>query len=146
MAISFGGDFQVKKTPAEVYDFLTDPDKFGPLLPDFQGVEKQDERNFTVKVKVGVGHIRGTASMKLNLAEADRPRHALYKGKGSVAGGDVTVTAGFDLDKADGGTKVRWQGEAQIFGRLTSVAGGLLQPLAQKNIQKMIDALQQALS
>jgi carbon monoxide dehydrogenase subunit G len=36
MAIKFGGEFEIKRTPEEVYDFLTDPQKFAPLLPDFQ--------------------------------------------------------------------------------------------------------------
>jgi carbon monoxide dehydrogenase subunit G len=41
---------------------------------------------------------------------------------------------------------VAWQGEAQIFGRLASVAGGLLEPLGKKNVQKLIDGLQAALA
>jgi carbon monoxide dehydrogenase subunit G len=45
----------------------------------------------------------------------------------------------------DAGTKVAWQGEAQIFGRLTSLAGGLLEPLGKKQVQKLIDGLQAAL-
>jgi len=146
MAIAFGGEFQVQKGAAEVFDFLTDPNRFAPLLPDFQGLSVENEKNFTVKTKVGISHIRGTATVKLHLAEAERPRRAFYHGKGSVAGGNVDLTASFDLEEASGSTRVRWQGEAQIFGRLTSVAGGLLEPLAKKNVQKLIDALQAALS
>ncbi len=145
MAIKFGGDFEVARAPEEVYDFLTDPHKFAPLLPDFQGMEVQDERHFAVKVNVGISYIKGTANVKMELAEACRPSRAQYKGQGSVAGGNVSLTAGFDLVPAGGGTKVAWQGEAQIFGRLTSVAGGLLEPLGKKNVQKLIDGLQAAL-
>ena len=43
-------------------------------------------------------------------------------------------------------TKVNWQGEAQIFGRLASLAGGMLEPLGKKQIQKLIDGLQAALT
>jgi uncharacterized protein len=145
MAIKFGGDFEVARSPEEVYDFLTDPHKFAPLLPDFQGMEVQDERHFAVKVNVGISYIKGTANVKMELAEATRPNRAQYKGQGSVAGGNVSLTAGFDLAPVGGGTKVAWQGEAQIFGRLTSVAGGLLEPLGKKNVQKLIDGLQAAL-
>ncbi len=145
MAIKFGGDFEVARSPEDVYDFLTDPHKFAPLLPDFQGMEVQDERHFAVKVNVGISYIKGTANVKMELAEASRPNRAQYKGQGSVAGGNVSLTAGFDLVPACGGTKVAWQGEAQIFGRLTSVAGGLLEPLGKKNVQKLIDGLQAAL-
>ena len=145
MAIKFGGEFEVKRQPEEVYDFLTDPKKFAPLLPDFQGMTEQDATHFTVKVTVGISYIKGTAEVKMHLAEAERPQRAQYKGQGSVAGGNVSLTAGFDLSAANNGTKVAWQGEAQIFGRLTSVAGGLLEPLGKKNVQKLIDGLQAAL-
>jgi carbon monoxide dehydrogenase subunit G len=141
MPIKFGGDFEVPRAPEEVYDFLTDPNKFAPLLPDFQEMAVQDERHFEVKVNVGISYIKGTAEMKMELAEASRPQRARYKGQGKVAGGNVSLTAGFDLVAAGGGTKVAWQGEAQIFGRLMSVAGGLLEPLGRKNVQKLIDGL-----
>ena len=146
MAIKFGGEFQVQRQSEEVYDFLTDPNKFAPLLPGFQGASVQDGAHFSVKVNVGISHIKGTADVKLELAEAERPKRAQYKGQGSVAGGNVSLTAVFDLSAVDGGTKVAWQGEAQIFGRLTAMAGGLLEPLGKKNAQKLIDGLQAALS
>lgn len=145
MAIKFGGEFEVPRKPEEVYEFLTDPQKFGPLLPDFQGMTVQDATHFTVKVNVGISYIKGTAEVKMELAQAERPRRAQYKGQGSVAGGNVSLIAGFDLAPNGNGTKVVWQGEAQIFGRLISVAGGLLEPLGKKNVQKLIDGLQAAL-
>ena len=145
MAIKFGGEFEVPRKPEEVYEFLTDPQKFGPLLPDFQGMTVQDATHFTVKVNVGISYIKGTADVKMELAQAERPRRAQYKGQGSVAGGNVSLIAGFDLAPNGTGTKVAWQGEAQIFGRLISVAGGLLEPLGKKNVQKLIDGLQAAL-
>lgn len=145
MAIKFSGEFETKKTPDEVYDFLTDPKKFGPLLPDFQGMSVEDATHFTVKVKVGVAYIQGTAKVKMELAQAERPRRAQYQGQGTVAGGNASLTAGFDLSSVGKGTKVVWQGEAQIFGRLASLAGGLLEPVTKKNVHKLIDALRVAL-
>lgn len=205
MAIKLSGEFTVKKSRDEVYDFLTDPNKFAPLLPEFQSLSMQDEKHFTIKVNVGVSYIKGAANVKLELTEAERPRRAQYKGRGAVAGGSVTVIASFDLlpsgaqdgdlkQSATGapgagpgpepasnpgtdlkndlsvdlslvpdvnpgiapifdlnvasnsdGTKINWQGEAQIFGPLASAAGGLLEPLGKKQVQKLIDSLQRAL-
>ena len=130
----------------EVFDFLTDPSCFAPLLPDFRGLALEDDKSFTVKVLVGISHIRGTAEVKLHLAEANRPRLALYRGKGRLAGGTVDLSAGFNLAETSEGTRVTWQGEAQVFGRVISVAGGLLQPLARKNVQRLIDGLKTALT
>ena len=145
MAIKFSGEFKVEKSPEEVYDFLTDPHKFAPLLPEFQSVTVQDPTHFSVRVNVGISYIKGVADVKMELIQSQRPSRAQYKGQGSVAGGNVSMIASFDLSPNADGTKVAWQGEAQVFGRLTSVAGGLLEPLGKKNVQKLIDGLQAAL-
>jgi carbon monoxide dehydrogenase subunit G len=146
MNISFGGDFTVAKSREQVFEFLTDAERFCPLLPDFQSMKKEDGDKFMVTLRVGISHIRGDAKVKMKLLEATRPSHAVYEGKGDVAGGTATLRAGFELADADGGTKVAWKGQAQIAGRLASLAGGLLEPLAKKNVQQLIDALQAALA
>jgi len=143
--LKFTGDFVVKLSREEVYDFLTDPARFAPLLPEYQGMIFEDPRNFTVKVNVGVSYIKGTAEVKMVLEQADRPMLALYKAQGKLPGGGASVTAGFDLADSPWGTTVSWTGEAQVFGKLASLGGGLLEPLAKKNIQKLIDSLRAAL-
>ncbi|HET9401969.1 MAG TPA: carbon monoxide dehydrogenase subunit G [Candidatus Acidoferrales bacterium] len=145
MQINFGGDFTVKKPIEEVYSFLTDANQFCPLLPDFKSMKKEDERHFVVTVRVGVSHIRGDAKLKMELLETQSPSRAVYQGKGDVLGGTATLTAGFNLEKAGAGTKVIWKGESQIVGRMASLAGGLLEPLAKKNVEKLIQGLQNAL-
>jgi len=145
MEIKFNGDFTVKKTPQEVYDFLVDPKRFCPLLPDYQSMEIVDGKNFLVKLSVGISHIRGTAAVKMSLVETQNAARAVYEGKGDVPGGSANLRAGFDLQAAGGGTKVSWQGQSNVVGRIASLAGGMLEPLAKKNVQKLIDGLQKAL-
>lgn len=146
MAINFSGEFTTPRTPEEVFEFLSDPNQFAPLLPDFQSMTMHDETHFTVKVKVGVGNIKGSAEIKMELAEAVKPHRAHYKGQGTAVGSQVTVSAGFDLQPNGDNTRVLWQGETSVFGKLASMAGGMLEPLGRKNIQKLIDGLQKALA
>ena len=146
MAINFSGEFTTPRSPDEVFDFLSDPSKFAPLLPDYQSMSMQDTTHFTVKVKVGVGNIRGSAELKMELTEAVKPQRAQYKGQGTAVGSQVNVVAGFDLEPNGSTTKVVWKGETSIFGKLASMAGGMLEPLGRKNIQKLIEGLQKALS
>jgi len=146
MAFNFGGEFTVQRSPDETYDFLTDPNRFCPLLPDYENVDVRGPEDFIVEVKVGISHIRGTAKVNLHLAVNNRATRAVYVGKATMAGGNVDLTAGFDLRPEGSGTVVTWNGNAQVFGRLTSIAGGLLEPLARKNVQKVIASLQQAMN
>jgi len=146
VAFNFGGEFAVQRSPEETYDFLIDPKSFCPLLPDYQNVDVRGPEDFIVEVKVGISHIRGTAKVSLHLQEHNRPTRAVYAGKATMAGGNVDLNAGFDLRPDGNGTIVKWNGNAQVFGRLTSIAGGLLEPLARKNVQKVIASLQQAMN
>jgi carbon monoxide dehydrogenase subunit G len=146
MEIRMAGNFTVKKTPNEVYSFLVDPNRFGPLLPDFQSMEILDAKNFLVKLSVGISHIRGTAAVKMTLVDEQRPTQASYEGKGEVPGGSATIRAQFRLEELPSGqTKVKWSGQSSVLGRVVSLAGGLLEPLGKKNVQKLIDGLQKAL-
>ena len=146
MAINLSGEFTTSGNPDEVFDFLSDPNKFGPLLPDFQSMSVQDPTHFTVKLRAGVGNLRGNAEIRMELAEATRPHRAQYQGQGTAVGSRITLSAGFDLSPASESTKVAWQSEANVFGKLASLAGGLLEPLGRENIQKLIDGLQKALA
>src|SRR6266404_2999966 len=78
MEIKFGGDFTVPKKPEAVYDFLVDPNRFCPLLPDYQSMEIRRSPNFLVKLSVGISHIRGTAAVKMSLVETERPPFPEY--------------------------------------------------------------------
>ena len=147
MEIKLTGDFTVKKTPEEVYSFLVDPNRFCPLLPDFQSMEVVDAKNFLVKLSVGISHIRGTAAVKMTLVEEQVAKQAVYEGKGEVPGGSATIRAQFQLENVPGGqTRVIWSGESSVLGRIISLSGGLLEPLGKKNVQKLIDGLQKALA
>jgi uncharacterized protein len=145
LAITFSGEFISPRTPDEVYDFLCDAHKFGPLLPDFESMSVEDATHFTVKVRVAVGPIRGLAELKMELSQAVRPSRAQYQGRGHAVGSEITISAGFDLSPVAEGTKIGWQGEASITGKLASMAGSMLEPLSKKNMQKLIDGLRWSL-
>src|SRR2546426_5709176 len=132
MHINFSGDFTVKNTRQEVYAFLTDPNRLCPILPDFKALTKEAADHFKVTLSLGISHIRGNAKIKMVLAEATPPTRAAYTGRGDVIGANVTVTAAFDLTDVPAGTRVDWRGGGRIVGRLVSLAGGVLGPVARK--------------
>ncbi len=147
MAARFEGDFTVDTPREHAYAVLSDASRFSPLLPTYRSHELREDGSADVAVKVGVGKIRGTAVVNLALESSEPPRSATWAGKGKIMGGAFNLTAAFDLEDAGAGkTTVRWRGELTIFGKLTSLAGGLIQPVARKQIQELIDAIQQALS
>lgn len=146
MAVEFAGDFTVPTPRDEAFAILSDADRFAPLLPTYVSHESGPDGSADVSVKVGVGKIRGTAVVNLRLAERKPPDSATWSGKGKIMGGAFNFSAAFDLDEPrPGETRVRWRGDLTIFGKLTSLAAGLIEPVAKKQIQQLIDAITNAL-
>jgi carbon monoxide dehydrogenase subunit G len=146
VAITFSGEFTSPRTPDEVYDFLCDANKFGQLLPDFESMSVEDATHFTVKVRVGVGNIRGMVEIKMELSQAVRPTRAQYQGRGKAVGSQIAISTGFDLSPLPEGTRIAWQGEASVFGKLAFLAGAMLEPVSRKNIHQLMDGLRLSLA
>lgn len=142
MGIKFDGEFSVPVSPAEAYAFLSDPEKFCPCLPTYESLEMEDPKTAHVTVAVGVGKIRGKAGVTLKLEDEQPDTRAAYSGKGKVMGGAFNLDSSFELEPEGDGTLVKWQGDLSMFGKLVALAGGLIRPIAKKDIQRMIDALQ----
>lgn len=146
MAIRFEGEFEVAASRAEVYAFLADPRKFAPCLPTYHALEMKGDKEADVTVRVGVGKIRGNCTLALCLRDEAPPTHAAYDGKGKIMGSAFNMATTFDLaDTPGGGTQVKWAGDLSMFGALVSLAGGLIRPIASKDIQHLVAALQAAL-
>jgi carbon monoxide dehydrogenase subunit G len=147
MPIKFEGEFDVTATPEEAYAVLSDTTKYAPLLPTYVSHEVKDDGSADVTVKVGVGKIRGKAVINLTRVTAEAPTRAGYTGKGKVMGGAFNMDTVFALEPiATGGTLVKWEGSLNMFGKLVALAGGLIRPIAKKDIERLIAAIKAALS
>ena len=147
MAIRFDGEFTVATSRAEAFAILSEMQKFVPLLPTYKSNEIKEDGSADLKIKVGVGKIRGTGTINLKLTQCRPPVHASYLGKGKVMGSVFNLLAEFELaDAGAGETRVQWSGELIMFGKLVSLAGGMIKPIANKDIARMIEAIRLALS
>lgn len=148
MDMSFNGNFEVGIPRAETFELLSDPQKFLPVLPMYHSMKpkESDPDTSIVKVKVGIGKVRGIATTEMSLQENEAPIRASYIGKGDVMGGAYNMIVGFELEEGgSGGTRINWQGTTQIYGRILSIAGGGLRGIAEKEITNVINSLQDAL-
>jgi carbon monoxide dehydrogenase subunit G len=142
------GQFTVSGSQADVYAFLTDPRKVSGHLPDVTAVDIHDADHFTVTARVGVSHIRGTMTMKLEIRDRQPPVSTTIVGKGSGLASMVDLVTSFRLEPADASeTMVHWQGEVTISGKLAAFGPqGLLERLARKNIDAFIDGIRAGLT
>lgn len=148
MEMSFSGSFEVGIPREETFALLSDPTKLLPVLPTFHSMEPKQgaKKTSIVKVKVGIGRIQGLATTEMTLVEESAPDKAGYEGNGSVMGSAYRMNLGFTLEESrSGGTVIHWQGRTEIFGKILAIAGGGLRSYAEKEINSIIQSLQEAL-
>ncbi len=135
------GKFAIKRPREAVYRFLVNPERCGRLLPDLQSLEVLSPRSFKAVLRVGISFIKGPMQIQFELFESEEYTMARYKGKGMGMGSFVELQVGFHLSEEGDGTEITWQGVAQVGGRLAAMAGGLLQPVVEKNAGAFIETL-----
>jgi carbon monoxide dehydrogenase subunit G len=138
MKVDLDGEFGVAATADETFAFITDPERFAPILPYFKKLTVAQDRKFTVVLEVGVPQIRGTAEVDAELVEEQAPQRAVYSVKGRHTLGMMDSTMTFSIAAATpSGSKVTWRTESVVSGTLVSLAQGILLPLAKRQIRSL---------
>ena len=103
MKLQYAGEERIPADPDTVWTFVTDPEKVGRCFPDVTDVTVEDPTHFVATVKVGVGPVRGSFKMKVELLPAASRRRIDMKISGGGFGSAVDLTSGADLvDAGDG--------------------------------------------
>ncbi|ROT43909.1 CoxG family protein [Pusillimonas sp. NJUB218] len=145
MRLSMDGSFSVKTSLAETYAFLTDPERFAPLLPMFKSLESTDDDAFDLVMEVGVPQIRGRAEVHVVYIERKLDEYASLSSTVRHSLGVADASLQFSLESKGTGTQVTWTCDSTVRGTLASVASGILKPLARRNVSAMIASVQNEL-
>lgn len=145
MKINEMGSFTVATVPERVLALITDPDFLGRTLPDSKGYRVTAPDSCVVDMKVGVSHIKGVmpATLTIQPREGDAP--LVIKVGAQGLGSRVDMALQFQMEDQGGLTAILWSSDATISGVLASVGAGLLRPLAKRNFDAIVAAIQQAI-
>ncbi len=145
MKVELADQFEVTTAPADTFAFLTDPQRFAPLLPYFKELKDVEPGAFTVGLEVGIPQLRGRVDVDVKLVESVAPERAAYKSSGRHALGMVDSELAFSVAPSGTGSMVRWQSASVVNGTLASLAQGILIPLAKRQIKALVKTCQDRL-
>ena len=131
----FDEEFTVGAAQDAVWDFLLDPERVAPCMPGCESVEVEGATTYTVRLTVKVGFLSTTQTLRVELVEADRPRHlvSLARGDDRKLASHVEVRNTLDLaPAASGATLVRYRSEVRVLGRLGSVGDAVMKVKAKQ--------------
>jgi len=139
------GTFSVRRKPDDVYDLLSNPERFALLMPDFESMEVHDATHFTMRTVIAIGEIKGHANLVMELLEASRAVRVEYRGAATIAGSQLRLAISFQINGLAEATEVNWRGDVALGGTLAMLAGTMVETMGQQNFNRMAESLQRSL-
>jgi len=140
-ALHGSGEAQVRATPDAVWRILLDPDTLKAIIPGCHSVHKLSDTHFRAEVTLGVGPVSGRYHADITLSDLVPPRSVTLTGIVTGALGDGRGTGRIALAAADDGTKLSYDYDAEIGGRVAAIGGRLLDGAAKVVIRQFFEAL-----
>ena len=134
--LRFEGDRDFSRTPAEVWERLTDARFLVRCIPDVDSVKEASADRAVLILRPGFAFVRGTLEVTMQISERSPPTSGKIvlnsKGIGSSSTVEATLTLAALNETA---TSVHWVAEVkQLGGLLKLVPSGLIRGAAQKVI------------
>jgi uncharacterized protein len=142
--LKYGGEYKIDLPREEVWEFITDPQKVVPCIPDLLESHFEGENRFQAIVKVGVGPVRGKFKLNCELSTVEPGVVMALPINGGGMGSGVDMKAEVTLSDIENGTLLKWECEGAVSGPIASIGGRLIDNQAKKIIQKVFENLEKA--
>ena len=140
MSVRVEGERVVEATRDEVFAALTDPSVVVQTVPLVESYEAHDADHWDVVVKPPLPLSR-PLKLSFEVVEKRPPEYARLRASGGKLGSGADVDSNFVLTEEGTGTHVRFHALISFRGALAP-AEKLLEPVAQKQAQKTLDAIE----
>lgn len=141
-ALHGSGNAQAKAAPTEVWRMLLDPQTLAAIIPGCHGVEKLSDSHFRAEVTLGVGPVTGRYRADIKLSDMEPFSAVTLTGVVTGALGDARGAGRITLAPAgEGVTRIAYDYEAEIGGKVASIGGRLLDGAARIVIRQFFEAL-----
>ena len=141
MSVRVQGERVIEAPREQVFASLTDPDVVAQTMPLVEETKVIDANRWETTIRVPLPMAK-TLKLAFEVVDKQPPEHARLRAKGGGMLGGADVDSSFDLSDAPGGTLVRFTAEISFRGAL-GPAEKLLEPIAQRQAEKTLDAIEQ---
>jgi len=142
--MKIAGDYRFEGPQELVWDTLMDPDVLASVLPGCEKLEQTGENEYQGALEIKIGPVQGKFMGKVQLEDIQKPDSYTMKVNGQGASGFVNATGHLALAPEDGETRVTYEGDANVGGRLAAVGQRLVESSAKAIIKQSLDGLNEA--
>ena len=135
------GEYRFAAPPQQVWEALLDPEVLAAVMPGCKKLELTGENQYEGALDMKVGPVQGQFQGKVNLEDLDPPNGYSMRLDGQGAPGFVKATARVEIAGDGDGTRMTYDGDAQVGGRIASVGQRLLDSSSKAIIKQSLEGL-----
>jgi carbon monoxide dehydrogenase subunit G len=134
------GDYLFEASVAEVWKALFDPVVLAAVMPGCEKLELVDGQ-YVGDLNIKVGPVQGKFSGKVDLKDIVEPTSYTMIIDGRGAPGFVKATAAVTLEAEGENTRIHYDADAQVGGKIASVGQRLLEASSRAIAKQSLDGL-----
>ena len=138
--MKLSGEYVFAAEVQEVWDALFDPAVLAAVLPGCEKLELVDG-SYLGEIKVKVGPIQGKFTGKVDLLDQVPPTSYRMVIDGKGAQGFVKATARIALEPQGDSTKITYDSDAQVGGKIATVGERLIETSAKAIVKQSLEGL-----
>lgn len=135
------GEYVFDAPRETVWAYLQDPQVLVKVLPGCEELKMIGDDAYQGALKVKIGPVQGKFQGKVSMTNIVAPESYDIQVDGQGAPGFVKGTGGLRLEEQGQKTRIIYQGQAHIGGRIASVGQRLIDSSAKAIIRQSLDAL-----
>jgi 2-furoyl-CoA dehydrogenase large subunit len=139
--MSGAGETVVPAPPEQVWRTMLDPDELAAVIPGCHSLEADGEDSYRAEVTLGVGPVRGRFLANVALSDLEPPRAATLSGGLAGPLGSSRGNARVRLEPQADGTRVSYDYEVEVTGKVAAVGGRMLEGAARLLIRQFFERL-----
>ena len=116
----------------KVWEALNDPEILRQAIPGCEQITKLSDTEMEAKVTVKMGPVKASFKGAVTLSDLDPPNGYRISGSGTSMMGGATGGANVRLEDVPEGTKLIYDVDAQVTGKIASLAQRFIEPTARQ--------------
>ena len=130
--MKLNGSYQINLEKQKVWEALNDAEILKKSIPGCEEFKKDSETEFTATATNKIGPFNASFTGNIELKEINAPHSYVIEGSGNSPVGFASGEAKVKLEDHDGGTKLTYEVEANVGGKIAQIGSRLIDMTAKK--------------
>ena len=130
--MKLSGSYQINIEKQKVWEALNDPEILRKSIPGCEDFKKDSETEFTATATNKIGPFNASFTGNIELKQINAPHSYVIEGSGNSPVGFASGEAKVKLEDSEDGTKLIYEVEANVGGKIAQVGSRLIDMTAKK--------------